>query len=82
MTSSNTSRAPHRDVSSRSISRNPTAGPTTPMLPATGSTMTAAISLPLRPEELADAGDIVELGNQRQLGDRGWHPGAVRGGRA
>ena len=42
ITSSKISRAPTRSHSARSPSRNPAAGATTPMLAATGSTMTAA----------------------------------------
>ncbi len=37
------------------------------MLPATGSTMTAAISLAVALEQRLDAGDVVEAGDQRLL---------------
>ena len=46
MTSSKISTAPWRVQRSRNASRKPGAGGTTPMFPATGSTMTAAISRP------------------------------------
>ena len=46
MTSSKMSTASWARVSSRRPSRKPARGGTTPMLPATGSTMTAAISRP------------------------------------
>ena len=46
ITSSKISSAPCRAVSSRSASRNPGAGGTQPMLPTTGSTITAAILSP------------------------------------
>ena len=52
ITSSNTSSAPTRSHSARSPSRNPAAGATTPMLAATGSTITAATC-------------VVELGHRR-----------------
>ena len=46
MTSSKTSSAPEASQSARSASRKPGSGGTTPMLPATGSTMTAASRAP------------------------------------
>ena len=46
MTSSKMSRAPYRVHRARQASRKPGSGGTTPMLPATGSTMSAAISSP------------------------------------
>ena len=46
MTSSKMSTAPCLVHSSRQASRKPGCGGTTPMLPATGSTMSAAISSP------------------------------------
>jgi hypothetical protein len=48
ITSSNTSSAPLASVSILSASRNPSAGGTQPMFPATGSTMIAASPSPYR----------------------------------
>jgi hypothetical protein len=47
MTSSKINTAPARSHSRRRVSRNPGAGGTQFMLPATGSTMTQAISPPI-----------------------------------
>src|SRR2546423_197118 len=46
ITSSKMSRAPAARVSSRSVSRNPALGSSTPMLPTTGSTIAHAVSRP------------------------------------
>jgi len=46
ITSSKMRSAPQADVASRSAARKPGAGGTTPMLAATGSTITAASSSP------------------------------------
>jgi hypothetical protein len=46
MTSSKTNSAPFSSQSARSAARKPGAGSTQPTLPATGSTMMAAMSAP------------------------------------
>ena len=51
ITSSQMKSAPARRVSSRSASRKPGRGGTTPMFPTTGSTMAAAVSLPCGPRK-------------------------------
>ena len=55
---------------SRSPSRKPGAGGTTPMFPATGSTSTAAMSDPRAANSGLDRGEIVERRDQR-VGDGG-----------
>ena len=47
------------------------------MFPATGSTMTAAISAPRLPQQPAHSVGVVELGEQGQLGQRPRDAGAV-----
>ena len=75
MTSSKMSTAPCLVHSSRQASRKPGCGGTTPMLPATGSTMSAAISSPRSSNSLGQRGDVVVLDQQRvgrrALGDAG-----------
>ena len=56
ITSSKIETAPCFEQSSTISSRNPGAGGTTPMLPTTGSTMTAAISLPRDSKRARSAG--------------------------
>ncbi len=51
MTSSQMKIAPAWRVSSRSASRKPGRGTSTPMLPTTGSTMAQAVSLPSGPRK-------------------------------
>ena len=59
MTSSKTSSAPLASQSARSASRNPGAGGTQPMFPATGSTRIAASPSPYR--STADATAVTSL---------------------
>ena len=59
------STAPYRVHSSRQASRKPARGGTTPMLPATGSTMSAADLFAARHEQLSQAVDVVVRDEQR-----------------
>ncbi len=77
MTSSKMSTAPCLVHRSRQASRKPGCGGTTPMLPATGSTMSAAISSPRCLEQLGQRGDVVVLDEQRVGGRAPGDAGAV-----
>ena len=69
ITSSKTSSAPHASHSIRSASRNPGAGGTTPMLPATGSTRIAASPSPYSGDRCRDGVDVVVGQHDRVAGD-------------
>ena len=75
MTSSKHSSAPEVSHSSRSPSRNPGSGGTTPMFAATGSTTTAAISCPRSSNRARTAVEVVVRSGERvvrrALGDAG-----------
>ena len=78
MTSSKMSSAPSAEHRSRSPSRKPGRGATTPMLPTTGSTMSAAIRPGCAVKARAHAREIVEAGGHGVARRRVRHAGAVR----
>src|SRR4029453_9727266 len=88
MTSSKMSTLSWASVISRSPSRKPGRGGTTPMLPATGSTMTGAVSRPRSPKSARPASGWVDgagcagvgRGGERQRGERPGDAGAIRDG--